>query len=37
VAGDLARLEQTSPAAVEEAPVPIAREMLAAGFLERRT
>jgi hypothetical protein len=37
VAGDLAWLEETSPAAVEEALVPITREMLAAGFLERRT
>jgi Methyltransferase small domain len=36
VADELARLEGASPAAVEQSVLPIAREMLAAGFLVRR-
>ena len=36
VAADLARLEGASSEAVEQALLPPPREMLAAGFLERR-
>ena len=36
IAADLARIEGASSAAVEQALLPAAREMLAAGFLERR-
>jgi len=36
VAGDLARLQGVSPEEIERALVPVARQMLAAGFLVRR-
>ncbi len=36
IAADLARIEGASSATVEQALLPAAREMLAAGFLERR-
>jgi SAM-dependent methyltransferase len=36
VAADLARVEGTGRTAIEQALLPVAREMLAAGFLERR-